>query len=63
MVTKIDKMEWLEIVNTQKPIEDVSNYLNHVSRWPLFVNMSAAAICMGISALYHLFFVYSNGAF
>ena len=56
-------MEWLEIIQMQKPIEDVGEYLNHVSRWPLFVNMASAAICMGISAVYHLFFVYSTGAY
>ena len=53
-------MEWLEIVKREKPIvEDVDQYLNYVSRWPLFINMASAAICMGFSALFHLFFVYS----
>ena len=33
--------------------------MNYVSRWPLFVHMASASICMLMSAFYHLYFVYS----
>lgn len=50
------------MVKREKPIDDVDTYLNYVSRLPLFINMASAAICMGFSALFHLFFVYSQNA-
>lgn len=54
-------MDWLEIVG--KPIiDDIDQYMNYVSKWPLFVHMSAASLCLGFSAVYHLFFVYSERA-
>jgi len=59
LIDKIDKMNWLEIVERERPIDDVHSYLNYVSRWPLFLNMASAALCMGFSAIFHLFFVYS----
>lgn len=55
-------MKWLELVEREKPVLDVDQYLNYVSRLPLFINMASAAICMGFSAIFHLFFVYSPNA-
>lgn len=36
--------------------------MNYVSRWPLFAHMLSAVFCLGCSAIYHLFFVYSEKA-
>ena len=55
-------MKWLDIMQSSKAIEDVDEYLNYVSRWPLFVSMASAALCMGFSAIFHLFFIYSQNA-
>ena len=41
------------------PIDDIYEFLNYVSRWPLFAHMASAAICLGCSAFYHLCFVKS----
>ncbi len=62
VISNIDKMDWLEVVKIGKPIEDIDEYLNYVPKWPLFVHMISAAICLGISTVYHLFFVYSPSA-
>jgi adiponectin receptor len=62
MIEKIDKMDWLEVVDIN-PISDIDSYMNYVSKWPLFVHMASAAICLGLSAIYHLFFVYSMDAY
>ena len=48
-------MNWLEITDIGKPRDDV----DYVSKWPLLAHMVSAALCMGFSAIYHLFFVYS----
>lgn len=61
-INSIDKMEWLEFISMIKPIDDIESYLNYVSKWPLFVHMISASICLGFSALFHLFFVYSEHA-
>ena len=58
MISRIDKMDWLDLTR-EKPIEDVDQFMDYVSRWPLFAHMASACICMGLSAAYHLFFVYS----
>lgn len=59
-------MEWLDVLEMMKkqesPIEDVDSYFNYVSKWPLFVNLASASICLGLSAVFHLFFVYSPRA-
>lgn len=58
-------MEWLdvlELINQHKPVHDIDDYLNYVSKWPLMVHLISAAICLGLSAIYHLFFVYSHEA-
>lgn len=59
-------MEWLDFIEMIKkqnpPIEDIDSYLNYVSKWPLFINLASAAICLGLSTIYHLFFVYSPEA-
>ena len=63
MIDNIDKMEWLEFHDIARPvIEDVDSYLNYVSRWPLFIHLISAAICLGLSAVFHLFFIYSPEA-
>mmetsp|Transcript_36974 Transcript_36974/g.35683 ORF Transcript_36974/g.35683 Transcript_36974/m.35683 type:complete len:100 (-) Transcript_36974:362-661(-) len=33
--------------------------MGHIPRWPLFVHMISACICLGFSAIFHLFSVYS----
>lgn len=53
-------MSWLEFTKVIKPIDDIESYLNYVSKWPLFVHMISAAICFGLSAMFHLFYVYSQ---
>lgn len=55
-------MDWLDFLKLGKPIEDIDSYLNYVPKWPLFVHMISAAICLGMSTVYHLFFVYSPSA-
>ena len=55
-------MEWLEMIAAIKPIGDVESYLNYVSKWPLLVHMISAALCLGFSAIFHLFYVYSENA-
>jgi predicted membrane channel-forming protein YqfA (hemolysin III family) len=65
IIDRIDKMEWLdviEIMKIHKPVEDVDDYFNYVSKWPLFIHLISASICLFLSALYHLFFVYSPEA-
>ena len=56
-------MEWLDVIemlsNHDHPIEDIDEFLNYVSKWPLFIHLISAGICLGFSALYHLFFIYS----
>ncbi len=55
-------MDWLEFISLGKPVDDVDTYLNHVSRWPLFVHMISALLCLGMSATFHLYYVYSPKA-
>lgn len=55
-------MNWLDLSSIEKPIENIDQYMNYVSKWPLFVHMASATLCLGFSALYHLFFVYSKYA-
>jgi adiponectin receptor len=59
-------MEWLDVIESlkshEKPIEDIDSFLNYVSKWPLFIHLVSAAICLGFSAIFHLFFVYSPSA-
>ena len=59
-------MEWLdflEFMKSQKgPIDDIDQFLNYVSKWPLFVHLASAAVCLGLSTVYHLFFIYSQRA-
>ena len=66
VIDRIDHMEWLDILDHLQshhlPIPDVDSFLNYVSKWPLFVHLASAAICLGFSALFHLFFVYSPEA-
>jgi predicted membrane channel-forming protein YqfA (hemolysin III family) len=61
LVESIDKMEWLELSSRPKPINDVDEFMGYISRWPLFVHMISACICLGFSAFFHLFNVYSPG--
>ena len=59
-------MEWLDVIDMMKKyraVDDIDNFLNYVSKWPLFIHLISAAICMGLSTIYHLFFVYSPEAF
>jgi adiponectin receptor len=60
LVESIDKMEWLELSSRPKPINDVDEFMGYISRWPLFVHMISACICLGFSAFFHLFYVYSD---
>jgi predicted membrane channel-forming protein YqfA (hemolysin III family) len=65
VIESIDKMEWLdviELVKKYRAVEDLDTYLNYVSKWPLLVHLISAAICLGLSTTYHLFFVYSPEA-
>jgi len=58
-------MAWLDVLESMRgetPIEDIDELLNYVSKWPLFVHLVSAAICLGLSAVFHLFFVYSPSA-
>lgn len=59
-------MEWLDVIETMTKghpdIDDVDSYLNYVSKWPLFIHLVSAALCLGMSAVFHLFFVYSPEA-
>ena len=58
-------MEWLDAIDMVKKyraVDDIDNFLNYVSKWPLFIHLISAAICMGLSTMYHLFFVYSPEA-
>ena len=58
-------MEWLDTIDMVKryrAVDDIDSYLNYVSKWPLFIHLISAAICMGLSSIYHLFFVYSPEA-
>ncbi len=58
MLARIDDMEWLEF--SQHPaINDVNQFMGYISRWPLFVHMISATLCLGFSACFHLCFVYS----
>jgi adiponectin receptor len=34
--------------------------MNYVSRWPLFIHMISACLCLGFSAVFHLCYVYSH---
>ena len=66
VIERIDKMEWLDVldllISQDHPIKDLDSYMNYVSKWPLFVYLLSAAICLGFSAVFHLFFVYSPEA-
>jgi len=58
-------MDWLDLIDLikkHKPVADIDSFLNYVSKWPLFIHLISAAICLGLSATYHLFFVYSPEA-
>lgn len=58
-------MEWLDVIDLVKKyraVDDLDTFLNYVSKWPLFVHLISAAICLGLSTTYHLFFVYSPEA-
>eukprot|EP00347_Sterkiella_histriomuscorum_P022857 403336892 len=59
-INRIDKLQWLEFLSVIKPIDDIETYLNYVSKWPLFVHMISASLCLGFSAIFHLFYVYSE---
>jgi len=52
-------MQWLDFHALGGPITDVDEYMNYVSRWPLFAHMVTACLCLGLSTLYHSFYVYS----
>ena len=62
MIDKIDHMTWLEITNIGKPMDLNEEDEQYVSKWPLLVHMISAVICLGFSANYHLFYVYSENA-
>lgn len=62
LISRIDKMKWLDMHQLGGPITNVDEFLNYVSRWPLFAHMISAVFCLGMSAVYHLFFVYSESA-
>ena len=47
-----DAFDWISPVGA-------SHALHKVSRWPLFVFITSAMICLGMSALYHLFNAHS----
>lgn len=60
-------MQWLDVIDTLKSyrhgsMQDLDSLMNYVSKWPLFVHLISAGICLGLSAVYHLFFVYSPEA-
>lgn len=55
-------MKWLDMHELGGPIANVDEFMNYVSRWPLFAHMASACFCLGCSAVYHLFFVYSESA-
>jgi predicted membrane channel-forming protein YqfA (hemolysin III family) len=60
-------MQWLDVMDTLKSykdggVHDIDSLMNYVSKWPLFVHLISAGICLGLSAVYHLFFVYSPEA-
>jgi len=57
LIGKIDDMSWLELRAEPEPIEDIYQFMNYVSKWPLFVFMTSAALCMFFSAAFHLFYV------
>ena len=49
-------MNWIDIYSSQ--YVDSDNHL--ISRWPLFMMMIGAIICLSCSTIYHLFFVYNE---
>lgn len=59
LLSRIDHMKWLDLEGLGGPITDVDEFMNYVSRWPLFGHMFAACICLSMSTIYHLFYVYS----
>ena len=59
VIHRIDEMKWLDLHALGGPITDVDEFMNYVSRWPLFIHMISACLCLGLSTVYHLFFVYS----
>lgn len=56
------KREILSFVDSTVPeihlsyLIDSSDMLNDVPRWPLYLHLISAVICMGISATFHLFY-------
>ena len=63
IIARVDQMEWLEFQTQKLPFEDTYGYFDYVSRWPLFIHLISAALCMGFSAFFHLFSVYSTPVF
>ena len=53
-------MKWLDLQGLGGPITDVDEFMNYVSRWPLFGHMVAACMCLTMSTTYHLFYVKSE---
>ena len=48
-------MEWIDIYSKENNLK----IENKVRRWPLFVFLISAIICLGFSATFHLFYVHS----
>ena len=45
----------LDILKGQSNEEIINNYDNNLKRWPLFIMLVAAIICLGCSTTFHLF--------
>mmetsp|Transcript_27308 Transcript_27308/g.20446 ORF Transcript_27308/g.20446 Transcript_27308/m.20446 type:complete len:225 (+) Transcript_27308:812-1486(+) len=41
-------------------LPDPHDLADHVSRWPLFVHMATACLCLGFSTIFHLFSAHSH---
>lgn len=53
-------MAYIEAMSFKNAEIDIEHILSHPSRWPVFVHFMTATLCLGFSAIYHLFFVYSD---
>lgn len=49
----------LSLIKSEE-ISTVSGETAYVSKWPLVVHLVAASLCLGFSALFHLFFIYGD---
>ena len=46
-----ESMSWIDIYHNKNN----SNNIHHVKKWPLFVMLISAIICLSFSAIFHLF--------